>query len=157
MPEIGVVQKPGLFEDLLKRLGVNRPVRPFTLDGNILPVVLVESGIAFVASPTPPYRISEIFTLGLQLQPPINTILSDTGQLPTGSYTVQFVLYSDVSYRWQMQWRNAANTANLWVQELTTGPTNEPRMFKWETRFQVENPNERFRVEGILAVGAGDG
>ncbi len=155
MPEIGVVQKPGLFEDLLRRLGVNRPQRPFTLDGNILPVVLVESGVSFVASPTPAYRVSDWFTLGSQLAPPINTVMADTGPLPVGSYSVQIIISFEDVMNWEFQWRDAPNAANLRSTRLRSNIVEGPGVLELSTRLLIENANERFRVLNTSAGPAG--
>ena len=154
MPEIGVIQKPGLFEDLLRRLGVNRPTRAFTLDGNIVPVVLVESGVSFVASPTPPYEVTDIFTTGLQIAPAAGTVLADTGQLPVGAYSVQVVMTASDGAEFEFQWRNAGNTANLWTQLLRLHITSGVAWANVELRLLIANANERFRLLNAQAGGA---
>jgi len=154
---IGVVQKPGLFEDLLVRLGVNRPGQPFMLDGDIVPVVLVESGVAFVAAPTPAYGVTDIFTIGTQVTPAIGTNLADTGPLPVGDYTVKVIFYSNSFGSIQFQWRDAPNTASLWQMELQNshGVGGSPAQFVMDFRIRVENANERFRVLTLSASAAG--
>ena len=153
MPEIGVIQKPGLFEDLLKRLGVNRPLRPFTLDGNITPVVLVESGVQFIAAPTPAYGVTDFFTTGLQNNPAAATVLADTGPLPVGSYTLINMLFIDSGVlRFDFEWRDAANAANLRTHRLNTSLNS---LNIWELRYLVENADERFRISNVVAPGVG--
>ncbi len=147
---IGVIQKPGLFEDLLTRLGVNRPIRPFTLDGDVMPVVIVESGISFVAAPTPAYSVQDIFTAGEQTAPAAGTVLADTGQLPVGQYSVQVFLGASEGNTFDFQWRDAPNTATLRNIRLHV-PVEAFPLFL--TRFTVENADERLRV---LNVGAGN-
>lgn len=152
MPEIGVIQKPGLFEDILRRLGVNRPTRPFTLDGNILPVILVDSGVSFVASPTPAYGVNDIFTEGTISVPGAAAILADTGPLPVGSYSL-FVLFGSTEIaRVQFQWRDVPNTASLYDTELISpNDTYVP----FTVRLEISNANERFRI--ITAVASTGG
>ena len=152
MPEIGVVQKPGLFEDLLRRLGVNRPMRPFTLDGNILPVVLVESGVAFVAAPTPAYTIPDIFTAGTQVAPAAGFVLADTGPLAIGFYTYQVVAYTTEDAELEIQFRDSANGATL---RTILVSTDFPQPFLFDSRFAIENTNERIRVVNPNAGTAG--
>jgi len=153
---IGIIQKPGFFEDLLVRTGVNRPQQPFVLDGDVVPVIIADSGVAFVASPSPPYRVADIFTAGLLVNPALATVTSDTGPLPVGSYTLKILLYSDVSLRWDIQWRDAANAVNLWTQILSTGPNPNIRTLIMDIRFEIVNVNERFRILTNNAVAAGD-
>ncbi len=152
MPEIGVVQKPGLFEDLLRRLGVNRPTRPFTLDGNITPVVLVESGVQFVASPTPAYGITEVFTIGSVTVPAANLVMADTGPLPVGSYTLFLLLGATEISRWQFQWRDIPNTGSLYDTEIIAVADQYMTLsFRW----LVENAGERFRLITAVVGNAG--
>ena len=151
---IGVVQKPGLFEDLLVRLGVNRPVQPFTLDGDIVPVVLVESGISFVASPTPAYTVTDIFTSGVLTNPAIGIVLAETGPLPTGQYSVQITIYTEVAGIFDFAWRDATDVINLRAWRFKTS-LQSPQV-SWLTRLTIENINERFRIVNQQAPGAGN-
>jgi len=144
LPEIGVIQKPGLFEDILRRLGVNRPTRPFTLDGNILPVILVDSGVSFVAAPTPAFGVVDIFSAGVLINPAAATVLADTGPLPVGSYTVQVVFSIGEAARLDFEWRDAPNAANLVTHAFRNGTALSSLQFS--TRLEVANANERFRV-----------
>jgi len=153
---IGVIQQPGFFEDILRRMGVNRPQQAFTLDGNVVPVVLVDSGVSFVAAPTPPYRVTDRFSLGLVSAPVIDTVLADTGPLPEGPYTVQVMIYVEERAFFEFEWRNAGNTADLINQRITIHPAGG-EVFLWNTRFQVENANERFRILNVVAGGVGVG
>ena len=149
---IGVIQKPGLSEDILRRLGVNRPGQPFTLDGDVVPVILIDSGVDFVASPSPAYAVTDIFTAGPQVAPPIGTILADTGQLATGSFTVTAVMSAAEANNWELQWRNAGNTANLRAIEVRVNPG---QTIVFNSRFLVENVNERFRLVNLFVGGVG--
>jgi len=152
---IGVIQKPGLIEDLLGRLSVNRPREPFVLDGDVVPVVLIDSGVAFVASPSPAYLVSDIFTIGSQVAPAIDTVLADTGQLPTGSYTANCVVSAEEGALFEFQWRNAANAANLWTQILRLHVTSGIGFIFFDFRLTVANANERFRILNAAAGGVG--
>lgn len=153
---VGVVQKPGLFEDILSRLGVNRPLQPFTLDGEIVPVILVDSGVSFVASPTPAYQITDIFTAGVQVAPPVNTVLADTGPLPVGAYTLQILMYcTEDGNDLLFQWRDAPNAANLFQQEIRFG-ANSMLTFFFQTRLEIKTVNERFRVLNRVVGGVGE-
>ena len=156
---IGVIQKPGLFEDLLTRLGVNRPAQPFTLDGEVVPVIIVESGIAFVASPTPPYSITDIFTAGVLTAPAIGVVIADTTGLPVGSYSIQTVIFAEAgSQTIDFQWRNVANSASLWTQRIRLENTvnGAAPMFQLSTRLTIANTGERFRLVMGVAAGVGE-
>jgi len=144
LPEIGVIQKPGLFEDILRRLGVNRPTRPFTLDGNILPVILVDSGVSFVAAPTPAYGVVDIFSAGVITNPAAGAVMADTGPLPVGSYTVQVLFSIGEAAIEDFEWRDAANAATLVSHSFRNGTALGTLEFS--TRLEVANANERFRV-----------
>jgi len=141
---VGVIQNTGFFTEILQRFGVNRPVAPFVLDGDVVPVVLIDSAISFVAAPTPPYGVTDIFTTGPQTAPAAGTVLADTGPLPVGAYTVQFLTTAGEAQVMQMQWRNAANAANLWIMNYNV--TVNLDMVVFSTRLNVENANERFRL-----------
>lgn len=149
---IGVIQKPGLFEDLLRRTGVNRPQQPFVLDGDVVPVILVDSAVSFVAAPTPAYTVPDIFTAGVQIAPAISTVLADTGQLSIGFYTVISLISIGEGARISLQWRDAANAVTLMDHQFFAGPTLNPF---FSARFAIENDNERFRVINNAAGGVG--
>ena len=147
---IGVIQIPGRFESILRRLGVNRPTQPFMIDGDVTPVVLVDSGVEFTAAPLPPYGVTDIFTAGVVVQPAVNAILADTGPLPIGSYILKWIAIAEEPFQYRFEWRDAPNAANLWSQFIRS-PTNN--LLQFESRFLVENANERFRIIN-LALGA---
>jgi len=151
---IGVIQKPGFFEDILTRFGINRPLAAFQLDGDVVPVILVDSAISFTAAPSPAYGVTDVFTAGIQVAPAINTILADTGPLPVGPYTLQWILVVREQNILAFEWRDAANAVNLWTQRLETPPAGED-MPQFSTRLNVVNVNERFRIRVASAGTAG--
>lgn len=153
---IGVVQIPGFFQDLLSRLGVNRPQMPFTLDGDIVPVVIVESGIAFTASPSPPYRVTDVFTAGNQVAPGAGTRLADTGPLPVGAYSVMTITSSEEAALFEFVWRDATDAADLFRMRVSNILTSGPLIWKLDFRLLVENANERFVIENLNAGGVGN-
>ena len=117
------------------------------------PVVLVGGTVSFVASPTPPYAVVDIFTTGPQSNPADGTVLADTGPLPIGAYAVQIILNTEIDgQQFSLTWRNAANSADLRLIRLHSD-TN--KIGELSTRLQVENADERFRVQNIGAPGAG--
>ncbi len=147
---IGVIQIPGKFDSLLRDLGVNRPTQPFVLDGDVVPVILVDSGVAFTAAPTPAYRVQDVFTAGVQVNPAAGAILADTGQLPLGIYSLQVFIDAREQNSYTFEWRDAANAVNLWVQTL--GALDDQGLI-FSVRISVDNDNERFRVRTGAASG----
>lgn len=130
------------------------------LDGDVVPVVLIDSAVSFVASPTPPFNVTDVFSIGVVTAPVINTIMADTGPLPVGSYTIQFWYYVEVDKAiFELQWRDAPNTATLRAQRFSVsgGQGTNPTVnnFQLSTRYTIENVNERFRVQTVLAPVAG--
>ena len=154
MPEIGRIQSTN-FQALLTELGIVRSNIPFALRSEVTPVVLVGGTVSFLASPTPAYRVQDVFTAGTQLVPPVDTNLADTGPLPIGAYSVKVFFFANESASLVFQWRDAANAANLYVQEFVTGPAGEPRTLIFDLRFDVANDNERFRMQNRVVGGVG--
>ena len=147
MPEIGKIQSTN-FQSLLTELGITRNDIPFALRNEVVPAVLVGGTVSFVAAPTPPYRVPDVFTEGEQVAPAAATVLADTGPLPVGVYSVVMVMSAGESNRFDIQWRNAGNSANLAqirIRIVTQG------IFTFTSRFNVENDNERFRILNVAA------
>ncbi len=154
MPEIGRIQSTN-FQALLTELGITRNNVPFALRSEVTPVVLVGGTVSFVAAPTPAYRVPDLFTIGLQVAPPVNTVLADTGPLPVGPYSCQFIFTAAEAGTFDLQWRDAANASNLFTMVVLVG-TGFPSLV-FSTRFNVENANERFRIRNTVVGGVGIG
>ena len=146
MPRIGNIQTTN-FPALLERMGINRNQIPFELRNEVIPVALIDSSVDFLASPSPAYRVPDVFTEGEQVAPGAGTVLADTGPLPVGAYSVVMVMSAGESNRFDIQWRDAANGANL-SQIRVRMVTNT---FTFTSRFNVENENERFRILNVAA------
>ena len=111
--------------------------------------------VSFLASPTPPYSVTDIFTAGVVVAPVANTVLADTGPLPVGAYSIQVFISAGEGNRYLFQWRNAANSADLWTQNMRDAPNADPRLIEFSTRLNILNDNERFRVlNGIVGTAA---
>ena len=156
MPEVGKIQSTN-FQALLRELGIVRNDVPFALRSEVTPVVLVGGTVSFIAPPTPAYRVTDIFTAGLTVAPAGGTVLADTGPLPAGAYGVTIIFNATENARWQIEWRNATDTANLVVHEVDTpAPALSNGQIIWQAfRFDVLNANERFRVLNSLVGAAG--
>jgi len=152
LPEIGRIQSTN-FQSLLTELGITRNNIPFALRSEVTPVVLVGGTVSFVAAPTPAYNVTDIFTLGPTTAPAINTVLADTGPLPIGAYTVQVVVAVEEANTIEFSWRDAPNTADLRQIRLPTATGQFTIVF--QTRLNVQNDNERFRVLNLVAGGVG--
>lgn len=142
MPEIGRIQSTN-FQSLLTELGITRANIPFALRSEVTPVVLVGGTVSFLASPTPAYRVQDIFTAGVQTNPASGFILADTGPLLIGLYSIQVVLVALEVNEFVFEFRNAANAANLWTQLIGNDADRVTLIFT--TRLEVQNDNERFR------------
>ncbi len=145
MPEIGRIQSTN-FQSLLTELGITRNQIPFALRSEVMPVVLVGGTVSFIASPTPAYAVTDIFTAGVQTAPAAGFVLADTGPLPGGTYAVQAILAPGEANRLDFQWRDAGNALNLWTMSVHIGDATQVRLVVYNFRLNVLNDNERFRV-----------
>jgi len=143
LPEIGRIQSTN-FQSLLTELGITRNNIPFALRSEVTPVVLVGGTVSFLASPTPAYRVVDVFSAGEQVAPVIGFVMADTGPLPIGAYAVQIIGMAGDRNEYAFEWRDAANATNLASQLLAS--TVEARVYQFQARFEVQNDNERFRV-----------
>ena len=147
MPEIGRIQSTN-FQALLTSLGITRNNIPFALRSEVTPVVLVGGTVSFLAAPTPAYSVTDIFTAGLQVAPAAGTVLADTGALPVGAYSLQAQMYAEENNEFDLEWRNAGNSANLRSIRFNLTPGGSPSL-GFSSRFNVENADERFRILNV--------
>ena len=153
MPEIGRIQSTN-FQALLTDLGITRNQIPFGLQSEVMPVVLVGGTVSFLASPTPAYRVVDIFTVGALVAPVAGTVLADTGPLPIGGYSMSFVVAARELNNFDIEWRDSINISTLATisfahDALTSGTLT------WLSRFQIENDNERVRIINVVNGGVG--
>jgi len=151
LPEIGRIQSTN-FQSLLTELGITRNNIPFALRSEVTPVVLVGGTVSFLASPTPPYGVVDIFSAGVITNPAAGFALADTGPLPIGAYSVQILMSIGENALLNFAWRDAANATDLVAHAFRPGDTN-PRTLQFSTRLNIANDNERFRVTAA-ALGA---
>ena len=156
MPEIGRIQSTN-FQSLLTELGITRNNIPFGLQSEVLPVVLVGGTVSFLAAPTPPYRVQDIFTAGVQVAPAANFVLADTGPLLVGAYSVDSWVQLGEGNTFVFEWRDAANAANLWTMQFSlAGPAGTYfNINSFQRRLEIANDNERFRILNLTAGTAG--
>ncbi len=144
MPEIGRIQSTN-FQALLTELGITRSNIPFALRSEVTPVVLVGGTVSFLASPTPAYRVADVFTNGVLNNPAAGAVLCDTGPLPIGDYTIHFIMRATGVNNYTWEWRDAGNAADLWSQTFSLDPSFDD-IIELNFRLSIENDNERFRV-----------
>lgn len=84
----------------------------------------LQLALAVLLLSVPVFAAEVPFTAGLQTNPPANTILADSGPIDalnqTGTDTIaipfKFVAAADVTALVMVEWRTAANDANVWSQ-----------------------------------------
>ena len=148
MPSIGRIQSTN-FQSLLTELGITRNNIPFDLRSEVSPVVLVGGTVSFVAAPTPPYQITDIFTAGPITSPALGQIFADTGPLPVGTYTVTVWVSGTQVIQMGFEWRNAGNTADLWTQQIAIAGIQSTPFHAMVVRLDVQTADERFRVTAL--------
>ena len=152
MPEIGRIQSTN-FQSLLTELGITRNNIPFALRSEVTPVVLVGGTVSFIAAPTPAYRVVDVFSAGLLTAPGAGTVMADTGPLPIGAYSLEIWMQAQTFNTFDLQWRNALNTANLVIHRFPVIASENEFV---SIRFDVQNDNERFRLVLTIAGGVGE-
>ncbi len=143
----GTVQTT-VFADLLSRLGISRQRVPFNLGSEVLPVAVVDSLVDFVAHATAAYRVQDIFTNGVQTAPPVQTVLADTGPLPTGLYNIQVFVAAQEINSYTFEWMDVANAVPVWDQ-IIAAPDRETLIY--QVRLVIVNADERFRIRNRVA------
>jgi hypothetical protein len=118
-PSTPQVVDPELTVDLTRLLQIRGPLGVLNVLDTIVPVVnMGDVATSTVKILQPAFRSTDIFSEGVQIQQPANTLLADTGALAEGVYDVNINMTSgllEVNQTFQVQWRNAANSANLAV------------------------------------------
>lgn len=89
-------------------------------------------------------------TGGAFTNPAINTILVDTGQLSDNNHEVTVMVSSTVAAVAVLEYRNAANDANVWSQYIIL-PANGFATFRID-KFTVSTFNERIRLRLNAAI-----
>ncbi len=151
MPEVGKIQSTN-FQALLTELGITRSDIPFGLRSEVTPVVLVGGQVTVIASPTPAYRIQDIFTEGVQTAPAANSVLATTGPLPRGQYTLQAFFNIKETNDIEFQWRNVAGSANIFSYRFELGPGDS---FLFAVRLEIGLDGEAFRFRNVVAGNVG--
>jgi hypothetical protein len=84
------------------------------------------------------------------------TVLADTGELSAGNYSLfSTMLSADLAATFEIQWRNAANSANIWSQRFYTGALS-PVVINEALYFPSIEDDQRIRVVLIGALTLGN-
>lgn len=155
-----VVNDPILEADLMRtlqikgRLGALRVldmVIPTISLGQVRAVDITTLAPLDVIAVQPTFRSVDVFSAGVLVDPPAQTLLADTGPLPPGDYNLRLSLSSnslnDLTNTFEIQHRNAANTANLAVWHILENRGNAPNLTNLIREFgYVFGLNERLRI-----------
>jgi hypothetical protein len=108
--------------------------------------VIIFSLLFFVAT----VRADIPFTAGPLTNPAINTILADTGPMIAGSTAPAFVVCSTVASVVVLEYRDAANAANLYSQVFTV-PLNSCFHYLYPTSWTtVDDERVRLRLNSAI-------
>jgi len=156
MPKIWPILAQG-FTSVFERLGIQAVPsgQQWFLSDTLIPVSIVDSDVALTAIVTP--SIEVIHSTGVLVAPAAGTILADTGALAAGNY--QFRMLCSVrdttnAQDFQVQHRNAGNTANLKEEEIYADPLTGATNFLYSKTLTIAT-NERVRILNRLIVAAG--
>lgn len=112
---------------LLTRFGIAQPPA-FDLDSAVRPVVIVDSSIPILVTPTDPL-LGTPASAGEAVGPAAGTVLADTGALAAGNYTFRIFCTSDevaggTGNQIRIRRRNAADSADIWSLLQTNASVN---------------------------------
>lgn len=144
-----------VYEELVSRLELAGSLGPLSIGPELFGVVLLDSLKEFTALGERAKRVGDWFTQGVLVAPAAGTVMADTLALPIGTYDCLFVMFGGNIITLDLEWRNAANTANLVAQRVQVNLDN--RMFQVRMVLEIESVNERFRVITVDAGVAGTG
>lgn len=149
---------PVSFADLLNYFGISlqsQKDNSFVLHGDVLPTVIVGS-VAPILAISSPMTLDVPFTAGpLAAGTAANTVHADTGQQLSGTYAVTIIFGCDATagsdQDYYIQRRDAANAANIWVQEF--GFKNSAQINGVLSFTMRLNTGERLRVINKIVSG----
>ncbi len=175
-----LIVDPALQASVIRQFNLRGELAPFNLTENVVPIfdigtllravdptvvttlagsqgVRVGTATAITALPTiqPRTAAAEITDGGFQVNPGAAAVLVDTGPLAAGEFVVTAWLNGSAVYDVILEWRNAANAANLATISLLVGgvATGDHVQFG-PMNFGSLALNERFRiVTGGAVVG----
>lgn len=155
-PTTPQVVDPELTVDLTRLLQIRGPLGILNVLDTIVPVVNMGDVVSSTVNVQQPrYRTSDIFSNGWTTNAVAGTVLADTGALAEGIYDVilQASSYTNVTeQRVEVQFRNAANTANLasWDHGLSMIAQGNTPTLGYTVALDFA-ANERLRIIQVVA------
>jgi len=110
------INDPELEADLIRTLSIVGPLGKLEVIQAVLPTISMGNVVQQTVDVLQPaFRSTDIFSNGFIVAAPVNTVHADTGGLAAGVYDVQAHISNSAvtDQSWEIQHRNAANTANL--------------------------------------------
>ena len=149
---------PQLTADLIRDLRLTGVLGLLNLSDTVVPIISVGNvRPQIVRTDLAAFDSAEVFS-GSVSAPGAIAVVVDTGQLPQGTYDAMFGGSTSAAtvagMNLELQWRNAANNANLatWPHDGKT-TTNVSAQFNVERTALNIGLNERLRWTNILAHG----
>jgi len=145
--------------DLTRLLQIRGPLGVLNVLDTIVPVVNMGDVVTrTVRVEQPVFSSSTVFSAGLLVAAPLNTVHADTSALAEGDYDVIILGHanSSISFNWAFEHRDAANAANLatWFGATFENDTGGAPLPVQRFAYSFA-PNERLRVLNLTAVPAG--
>lgn len=154
------VDDPILVADLIRLLSIKGAIGRLPLADVVIPVVSLGSVVTpTVAIRQPSFRSTDVFSAGIQLTAPVNTVHADTGPLQAGVYDMLLWISrgsgSTVGIQYNLEHRDAANAANLAIMSSLAESGAGFVAFQLSLAYEFAL-NERFRILNRLAQAAGN-
>lgn len=149
------VRDPELEADLVRALSIVGPLGVLRVADIVIPVISMGNVVQqTVEVRSPVFRSSDVFSIGLQTAAPANTIHADTGALAAGEYDIHlYTAPADTeAHVWQVEHRNATNTANLAIWEWINTTGGQGLIQTLGYTFAL---NERLRIQNTTVFGVG--
>ena len=148
---------PELTADLIRDLRLTGTVGLLNLSDTVVPIISVGNvRPQIVRTDVATFDSAEVFS-GSASAPGANAVIADTTALPPGEYDVMFgssiSAANPFAARFELQWRNAANAANLavWPHAVQRAAGDGVVFMFGPTALNI-GLNERLRWVNILAI-----
>lgn len=155
-PNTPQVVDPERVVNLTRLLQIRGPLGVLNVLDTIVPVVNMGDVVTrTVTVLQPAFRSTDVFSEGVRVAAPANTVHADTGALAEGTYDLQLYISPNQSdnVHWEVQHRNAANTANLAIWPVLAPAATGTGLLQ-ELAY-VLAINERLRILNIGGFSAG--
>lgn len=145
-----------LQAEVIRLLRIVGPLGRLNVADIIVPVLHMGDVVSRAVDARPPlFTSNNLFTEGIKTSGAANELMADTGQLPMGDYDLICTLQSSSSstLNWEVQHRNAANTANIAAFQVTNRVNADSFSERFGYTFAA---NERLRIITLEAFPIGD-